>query len=336
MAKKRSRAKRKTKRSSKRPGVAAQIAKIFLTLGLLVLLVVLAGVLAYYLLQTPNRPSVATGPPEVRMPIPPVKVPSKPTYEVYPPKDVPAKPLDKMAVSGQHGKPLVAIIVDDMGYDRPIAAHFFSMDAPFTFSILPFGPFSTQIAAEARAKGYELMLHLPMEPNEYPQVDPGPGALISDMSPDELIAQLNMNLGMVPGLKGVNNHMGSRLSASSEHMRQVFTILKKQGLYYIDSRTSAQTVGRSSAKLLHVPFAERDIFIDHFDDPAFIRKQLRSLIARAKKQGYAVGIAHPHDYTYEILNEFMPRLKKEVELVSASVVVQAVMYAEANGKSTDR
>ena len=140
----------------------------------------------------------------------------------------------------------------------------------------------------------------------------------------------------LPGLKGVNNHMGSRLSTSPERMRQIFSILKKRGLYYIDSRTTAQTVARPSARLLQVPFAERDIFIDHFDDPVFIRTQLLKLAKRAKRQGYAIGIGHPYANTCEALEEFIPKLKESVELVPASMVVQTAIVAEAEKHQATR
>lgn len=335
MAKKRAKPKRKKRRSSKKPSLKFQLAKITGGLGLLIVLVVVAGFLAFYLLKTPERPVVVTAPPttpETPLPVPSVPPPVKPTYEVYPKKGVPAKPVDKIKTAPGQGKPLVAIVIDDIGYDRGMADQFLSMGKTLTFSMLPYGPFTAEIASKARRKGIELMLHCPMEPNEYPQVDPGPGALLAGMSPDELIHQLNLDLEHVPGLKGVNNHMGSRLTASPERMRQVFTILKKHRLYFIDSRTSAETVANDSAHLLHVPFAERDIFIDHLDDLKFIRKQLNRLVLRAQKQGYAVGIAHPHPNTIAALKEFMPRLEKEVDLVPASMVVDAVMYAEANGK----
>jgi polysaccharide deacetylase 2 family uncharacterized protein YibQ len=229
---------------------------------------------------------------------------------------------------------LVAVIVDDIGYDRAAAQLFVDMDAPLTLSVLPHGPFSRQIAIDARAKGHEIMLHLPMEPSEFPAANPGPGALLFQMTPDQLIDQLNIDLDLVPGIKGVNNHMGSALSESSEHMRQIFSILKKRGLYYIDSRTSAKTVARPSARLLQLPFAERDIFIDHFEDEGFIRGQLNQLIERAKRQGFAVGIAHPHSHTHKVLSAFMSTLKQTVKLVPASIAVKAATMAESGGAHT--
>jgi polysaccharide deacetylase 2 family uncharacterized protein YibQ len=149
------------------------------------------------------------------------------------------------------------------------------------------------------------------------------------MTPDELIAQLDKDIDRFSGIKGVNNHMGSRISTSSDQMRQIFSILKRRGLFYIDSRTTPKTVAAPSAHLLQLPFAERDIFIDHVEDAAFIRSQLHRLIQRARKQGYAIGIAHPHEITYRVLKEMLPQLKDQVALVPASRVVQQVTLAQA-------
>jgi polysaccharide deacetylase 2 family uncharacterized protein YibQ len=335
MAKKRAITKRGTKKKASRkaaPAPSLQMIKVIGALAILALLVVGTGVLTRYTLRRP----ATNAPPVVQMPVPPAKTLEKPTYEVYPPPEPPTKPLAKLhQLPGDH-PPIVAIVIDDIGYDRHIAAKLLAMDAPLTFSVLPYGPFSREIAGEARTKGHEIMLHLPMEPKEYPAVNPGPGALLSKMTPDEFIGQLKADIDRIPGLKGVNNHMGSAISTSSARMRQIFTILKKDGLYYIDSRTTAETVARPSAELLHMPFTERDIFIDHVETQQFIRKQLHKLIKRARRQGYAVGIAHPHAVTYKVLAELLPDLKKSVELVPASMVIDTVMQAQARNSHAIR
>ena len=328
MAKKSTKAKRRTKRSTKGPDLALQLVKILGSLAVLVVLVLGAGVLAKWLIGTPSEHPSAAIRSDHQLPIPAVKSPQEPVYEVFSKSSPPAKPLTRLPqLPGDH-PPLVAIIIDDVGYDRHIADQFMQMNVPLTFSMLPYGPFSRRIAEQARSKGLEIMLHLPMEPNEYPAIKPGPGVLLSTMSPDELIGQLREDLDQIQGLRGVNNHMGSRLSASPERMRQIFSILKNHDLFYIDSRTTTETVARPSAQLLQLPFAERDIFIDHVDDPAFIRSQLKRLIRRAQQQGYAVGIAHPHANTYQVINEFLPRLQESVTLVPASMVVSQAMIAE--------
>jgi uncharacterized protein len=344
-AKPKAKAKAQRPARGKKKGVDlhVQLLKILGTLALLILLVVSAAVLAYYFLGQPSRPPVIAKPPAVQAPesktpapqavAPRAKTPKKPAYEVFKKELPPPAPPAPLKMPPGHHLPVVAIIIDDIGHDRQMADQLLQLDAPLTFSILPYARFSRQIISDARAKGKEVMLHLPMEPNEYPQVDPGAGALLSQMTPDQMIDQLNKNLDMFTGLKGVNNHMGSRLSTSPERMRQIFTVLKKRGLFYIDSRTTAETVARMSAEKLHVPFAERDVFIDHINDPEFMRSQLDLLIQRAHKQGYAVGIGHPHANTYRVLAEYLPILKEKVRLAPASMVIQTIAYAEANGKS---
>ncbi len=337
--KKRAPAKRRSKKRSKGHGLGLQLLKIFGGIAILLVLVIGGGLLVRFVfIQKPAvQPKTAARPPQ-RTPVPlpeekPVPAPeAKPVYEVFSKSSPPAKPIVELPpIPGDH-PPVVAIIFDDIGYDRQKADRLLSLDVPLTFSMLPYGPFSRQIMVEAQSKGIEVMLHLPMEPDEYPAVKPGPGALLSTMSPDELIHQLDADLDQFSGLKGVNNHMGSKLSTSPERLRQIFSILKKRGLYYIDSRTTAETVAEPSARLLHLPFAERDIFIDHVDDPAFIHSQLLRLVKRAKHQGYAVGIAHPHENTYRVLREFLPELKAEVTLVPASMVVQRVTAANESDK----
>jgi hypothetical protein len=160
-----------------------------------------------------------------------------------------------------------------------------------------------------------------MEPYEYPQVDPGPGALLTSMSPDELISQLKKNLDAVPGIIGVNNHMGSKMTTVSSQIYQIFTVLKQRKLFFIDSRTTLNSICKPSARLFQIPFAQRNVFIDHIVDPDFIRRQLNHLIQIAYDRGEAVGIAHPHIETYTVLRAMLPDLQKKVQIVPASQIV---------------
>jgi hypothetical protein len=163
-----------------------------------------------------------------------------------------------------------------------------------------------------------------MEPVEYPEVNPGPGTLLTSMSADELIFQLDANLNALPNVKGVNNHMGSRLTAESTQLYQIFSVLKQRELYFIDSRTSAESLCEPSARLFQIPFAQRDVFIDHYPTPDFIRKQIKELIRIAKRNGQAVGIMHPHATTFKILRDVLPELQNQVQLVPASKIVRPV------------
>ena len=315
---------KKKKRSSRKNALfAVSLLKVLIGFSLLLLLVVAAGFLAHRLLL--RKTPVSTHPPAASQDTPDTTVASIPPFEIYPEDEAlhqPPSPTLKAPIPG--APPRVAIIVDDLGYDRRIARKFLDLNTDLTFSVLPHTPHTRSIAREVKARNREIMLHLPMEPLEYPRVNPGPGALLTSMSPDELIAELKKNLSAVPGIKGVNNHMGSKMTAESTQIYQIFSILKQQDLYFVDSRSTAQTVCRPSARLFQLPFAERDVFIDHKHSPEFIRKQIRSLIRIAKKNGQAVGIIHPSKTSLRILQEMLPTLEKEVELVPASQLVHVV------------
>jgi len=303
----------------------AQLKKGVGGLLVLVVLVVTAGVMVKYFIKHPVPATPAYPTATARASIPPKPVVQKPRYEVYPHPKVIDKPVTAPVLPPMSDKlPKVAIIIDDIGYDRDMADKFLSLDAVFTFSILPYSTFQKNILKAVHSKGWETMLHLPMEPNEYPKVNPGPGALLTRMTPDQLISQLTLDIAAVPGIKGVNNHMGSKMTTISTQMNQVFSILKKRGLFFIDSRTCSHTLCRPSARLMQLPFAERDIFIDHLQTPNFIRGQMRKLIRTAQKNGQAIGIAHPHMETYKILREMLPELQKKVRLVPASTLVHVV------------
>lgn len=220
--------------------------------------------------------------------------------------------------------PEIAIIIDDVGYNRKIATKFADLNSNITFSVLPNSPHKKSIAVNAHRKGLEIMLHLPMEPFEYPKVNPGPGALLVSMTPNELKTQLRKDISAVPFVKGVNNHMGSRMTSLSSKMYQIFTILKEEDLFFIDSRTAPQSLCKPSARLLQIPFAERNIFLDHFQTPEAVNRQINALIRRALKNGRAIGIGHPHKITFEVLKERLPEITSKVKIVHASKLVRTL------------
>lgn len=237
-------------------------------------------------------------------------------YEIF--EDVDHSSLEKPVPAVKHHIPKIAIIIDDIGYDKKIAMALCDLDSNITFSVLPFAPFGRVLSEKLYAKGSQLMLHLPMEPIQYPEVNPGPGAILSSMSPDVLLDQLRKNIKDVPHIVGVNNHMGSRLTSHSDQMNQIFSILKKEDLFFIDSRTAAKSQCKSSARLLRLKFAQRDVFLDNVQDSAYITGQFKELIRRAQKHGSAIGIGHPYKATLETLSVELPKLKNRVEIVRAS------------------
>lgn len=245
-----------------------------------------------------------------------------PLFELYPEAEIP-RPA-RTPLPDREPLPRVAIIIDDIGYDKRMAQRFLQLDGPLTFSVLPHSPHGPEIARQAHEKGFGIMLHLPMEPREYPRVDPGPGALLTSMKPRELVCQLKENLAAIPLIAGVNNHMGSRMTARPFQIHQIFSVLKQNRLFFIDSLTTGKSQCQASARILKLPFAHRDVFLDHELAPASIRQQFEELLDLAQTYGEAVGIGHPHGLTFQVLSQELPKVRQRIQLVPAAEVVHTL------------
>lgn len=219
-------------------------------------------------------------------------------------------------------KPSVAIIIDDLGYDPFFIDAINSADFPLNLSILPETPYTEYIVRGAREKGFETLLHLPMEPKNFPLVNPGSGVLLTGMRDDEIRKLLNRNIDRVKGIKGINNHMGSLFTEKTEKMRVVLEELKSRGLYFIDSRTTAETVAYKMAKDMGIPAGERKVFLDNELNYSDMRLQMGRLIGIARDKGSAIGIAHPHERTLNFLQKNILSYKKKVNLVNVSEIIK--------------
>ena len=220
-------------------------------------------------------------------------------------------------------KPLAAIVMDDMGYQMKPAHSLMELGLPLTLSILPHGPHSREIAKEARAKGLEVFLHLPMEPRSYPRINPGPGALLVSMPEDKLRQLVRDNLARVPGATGANNHMGSRFTESSDKLRPVFEELGKRGLYFLDSYTSPRSQAKKAARKTGLPLVRRDVFLDHDVSEKAITLQMERMLFLAKRKKTVIAIGHPHPETIAVLKSYAPRLRKVLTLVPVSRILAA-------------
>lgn len=218
-------------------------------------------------------------------------------------------------------KPKIAIIIDDLGYDRHIAEEFLKLDIPLTYSILPFSHHGKAIARKAWANGQVVMLHLPMEANNYCKMNPEDGFLFLNMDKQALLKQLKRDLDDLPHINGVNNHMGSRFTQSTPHMKWVLSELKERQLFFVDSVTTGSSKGFSLAKNMGVKTAQRDVFLDNIKEPSAIRAQISQLVEVAQKSGFGVAIGHASPVTYQVLKESIPELKEKVELVPVSQLV---------------
>jgi polysaccharide deacetylase 2 family uncharacterized protein YibQ len=206
------------------------------------------------------------------------------------------------------GRPMVAIVLDDVGLSRFRSDRVVSLPAPITVSILPYGDNAPHVAAQAREAGHEVMVHLPMEPLNIGSNNPGPNALLTSLSPNEIDRRIELNLSRFGGYVGINNHMGSRFTASEADVSRVMQRLKERGLLFLDSVTSTRSVAFRVAGQMGVPATRRDVFIDAKIESAFIRRQLRRIEEIARNRGAAVAIGHPHPETLDALQDWLPRL----------------------------
>jgi polysaccharide deacetylase 2 family uncharacterized protein YibQ len=229
----------------------------------------------------------------------------------------PASPQD----SGETASARLAIILDDLGNDRAAASAIFSMPYPLTVSILPNHPHSVEIAEEAHRRGYQVMLHLPMQAvgaDKPESLELRPG-----MSGANVAALVDDLLRAVPEATGVNNHQGSQSTADAALMDELMPVLLEHNLFYVDSRTTAATVAFDTAQRFGVRSGFRNVpFLDDVADVSAVRKQLQLALRDARKKGNAIAIGHPHPGTLVALREVLPQARAQgVRLVFVSDLV---------------
>lgn len=220
-----------------------------------------------------------------------------------------------------NSRPLVAIVIDDVGLDRARSKRAWELPGPMTMSFLPYAKDLPEQARAARARGHELMLHMPMEPNG--RNDPGPGALLVSLSDAELRQRMTNALESFGGYVGINNHMGSRFTANRPDMEVVMRQLKPRGLMFLDSRTTPQSVGDQTAQEMGVPSIVRHVFLDDDESLDAVRRKLSDAEAVARRQGFVVAIGHPHDATLQALAEWLPTVQgKGLALAPSTAILR--------------
>jgi hypothetical protein len=217
----------------------------------------------------------------------------------------------------------VAIVIDDLGADLKQAREVLSLPAKVTFAVMPGLAQSKKVAELATRGGRDVLIHVPME-YRGKNGKPAPGMLRSDMTPMEFLTTVSSDVESVPGAVGINNHEGSSLTENKEAMKFLMAELQARNLMFLDSFTSAQSVAYATAKEYGLKSARRDVFLDNdSDNPASIRKQLDELVEIARKNGRAIGIAHPHPVTIIELRKWLAELDAMgVEIVPVSRLMQ--------------
>ena len=214
--------------------------------------------------------------------------------------------------------PRLAIVVDDLGNDSDALSRLLKIREPFSGAVLPGLPRSSQTSRALSNAGKEVLLHLPMEPEDSRAAE-GPGAVTTSMTAKALARTLAEDLSDVPEARGVNNHMGSRATADRETMDRLLAELHARGLFFLDSRTTAETVAEAEARRLEVPVISRNVFLDDVAREGEIRAQLEAAVREARSSGRAVAIGHPRRETLAVLEAEMPRLAAAgVKLVRVS------------------
>ncbi|MFT5702522.1 MAG: polysaccharide deacetylase 2 family uncharacterized protein YibQ [Desulforhopalus sp.] len=211
--------------------------------------------------------------------------------------------------------PMVAVIIDDIGYNYGIGKQLLEMPLQLTFSFLPFAPYTKQLEEVAYNSGKTIFLHLPLEPQSS-EFNPGPGALMLNDSSAMQIEKLQRCLDEVPHAVGVNNHMGSLYTEDKPAMERLMVELSNKDLLFVDSYTTSASVGLESAQRYGVKSARRHVFLDNELSRDHICGQLEKLVEIATEGGLGIGIAHPHEMTLNALKSCSPLHESKVQYVS--------------------
>ncbi len=251
-----------------------------------------------------NEPTPAV----LRPPTPSAVLPAWQRFAVAPP------------VRGER-RPMIALVIDDMGVARGWSQRAVTLPAPLTMAYLPYADELPAQTAAARAAGHELLLHIPMEPDDA-TANTGPNALFTYLDPQETMRRLDWSFSRFGAYVGVNNHMGSRYSRDAKAMRFVLDEIKARGLLFLDSVTTSGALGHELAREAGIPATRRDVFIDDDPDPEAIARQLLEIEITARKHGQAVGIGHPRPATLDALEAWIPEIRRRgFVLVPISTIV---------------
>jgi len=232
-------------------------------------------------------------------------------------------------LSAQAQKPVIAIIIDDLG-NSPRDEQAIHLPGAVACAFLPHTPHAQRLAKLAHQNNKEVLLHAPMQ-SMHDGKRLGPGSLTLDMTESEFVKAIQDSLASVPHVQGINNHMGSLLTRHPGHMLWLMQEINRHGdLFFVDSRTTKHSVARMVANENNVPSLARDVFLDAEEGEAFVEKQFDRLLKIARTHGYALGIAHPYPDTLKILQKRLNQLDAEkIDLVPISTLLKRRQGSDA-------
>jgi len=238
--------------------------------------------------------------------------------------DIPSEqPLTKSLQPSEKNRAELAILIDDMGSSMQEAIYLSDIGLPLNFAIIPGLRHYKEVAEYATLRGITVLIHIPMQPKEYPARRIESNGLLLEHSDEELRSRVNSYMASLPMAVGANNHMGSGFTENREKMKVVLGLLKENDLFFIDSITTPRTTGVKVAAELGMHYAKRDVFLDNEQKETYIRRQLDQAVNRALRNGHAIAICHPHPETISTLSKALPDLKsKGITLVSLKRLVR--------------
>jgi polysaccharide deacetylase 2 family uncharacterized protein YibQ len=237
------------------------------------------------------------------------------------PEPEPAWRQHAVATTPSDGRPRIAVVLDDVGVHVPNGQRALGLPAPVTMAIMTYAQDAAALAARARANGHELLVHVPMEPED-DTWNTGPNALRASLGPEELGRRIEWALGRFDGAVGINNHMGSRFTADAAAMAVLMEALGARGMLFLDSLTTNRSAGRRTARAAEVTYVARDVFLDNDPDPESVWSRIAEVEVLARRNGSAVAVGHPKGVTLQVLKEWLPSLaERGFVLVPLSALV---------------
>ncbi|MBI5872755.1 MAG: divergent polysaccharide deacetylase family protein [Candidatus Omnitrophica bacterium] len=290
--------------------------KNFVIFVLSVIILIQSVFLAYFIYRRAPSPKVS------RAAVAPVRLKeAAPKKEVKP--TVAAKPVIAPRPAVVLGR--IALVIDDWGYNLKNRDFITDNDFHVTLSILPFKEHSTHVAQLAYHKNKDVIIHMPMEPQNKENYGLEENTILISMDKKSVVRLLDGAFAVVPYAKGISNHMGSKATEDTRIMKVVMEYLKSRDLFFLDSLVTSRSVCRGVARRFKLGFAQRDVFIDNESDAVYIRGQILKLAQRAKQMGVAVGIGHDRPLTIEVLKEMIPELEAEgYRFVNLSEIITTV------------
>jgi hypothetical protein len=219
--------------------------------------------------------------------------------------------------------PRLAFVIDDIGYADLMAEQLRDLGIPLTAAVIPSSPYARSEAEKIHGFGLEVIIHLPMQPKDPANHHPRDQFVLLDSSQAEIAALIQNAQATIPYARGLNNHMGSLITSDPQAMRLVLDLLKKAGLFFVDSKTASGTCAFDLAKKMKIKTVIRDVFLDDEQVYSHSCKQIRNLVEIARKNGRALAIGHPFASTLAALRDTIPWLKQQkVEIVFVSALLE--------------